>query len=168
MKKFWSNDYYARDTLPETMAACVKTDYDGQYSFEDFSYAEGLDHVIVDNLEEVVQEIFGSRFKEIITYRNIGLVVHVHPANRCHIDERKVDLGIDFRVAYRGITDFLNDHDEFQRVFHGIIDEMRHRITSQFPDVSVGMTHRYHSNKELSLQFNVRCAPTMQINKRAA
>ena len=168
MNKFWSNDYYARDTLPETMAACVKTNYDGQYSFEDFSYAEGLDHVIVDNLEDVCREVFGSRFKEILTYRKAGLMVHVHPANRCDIDERKVDLGVDFRVAYRGMTDFLNDHDEFQRVFHGIIGEMRKRITSQFPMVSVGMTHRYHSNKELSLQFNVRCEPTMQIHRQAA
>lgn len=165
-QKFWSNEYFLRPTLSETMLAVAGTDYAGQSSFEDFSYAEGLDVAIITNLEEVVREVFGSRFKEIRTWH--GMRVHVSRTRRAHIDKRKVDLGIDFFVNYHGLFDFLDDHDEFQRVFHGIIGEMRTRIKKQYPLVSVGMTHRYHSKKSLSLQLNVTCEPTMLYNRKAA
>lgn len=166
MSRYWSNDYFMRDNLPATMAAVVGVDYDGQASFESFEHFRGLDEAIVVNLEEVVREVFGSRFKAIHSYNaKNGLRVHVHHARR---DCQKASLGVDFRIEYGGILDWLvQDYNPttsmLSHVFSQIVRKMRARLAVQYPEAQVGMTHRYAHKRQLSLQFEVICAPRMQF-----
>jgi len=126
-----------------------------QRTFETFDRFEGIDEVICAAIEPACREALGHRFMGAITGADH---IFILPDR---YNENALALSVDFRVPYRCVFDIMEDAATHNRVRGAICAYISAAVKARYPFVnSVGMQHRGHWNKSMSLILTVVVEPT--------